>query len=206
MEKIQPLLSSMIFDAIIAFVIIGAVFALAIGLLMLLSPGAVATLRGVLDKRYSGRRAMKPMEIPRNEERRFYRRHQMWGLLIVMGATFYLLIFFFDYNHTAATALLSGYINPHVAAWLADSGAIILTVGNVLALLVGLIILIRPSLLKGTEGRANRWLSTRKVLRPVEDTHYDADAWFATNPRLTGGFLLLGSLFILASFGLLWFR
>lgn len=206
MERIESLLGGIVFDALLIFLLLGAAFALVIGLLMLLAPAVVNRLRATLDRRYSGRQAMKPMEIPRYEERGFYRHHKAWGAFISLGALVYLAVFFFAYDHAAATRVLADYMNRHLAAWLVDSGVIVLTAGNLLALAIGLIVFIRPSLLKGVEARANRWLSTRRLLRPLEDEHGGPDRFALAHPRLTGVLLSLGSLFVLASFGLMWFR
>lgn len=206
MNGIESLLSGVMIDALLLFLVVGAAFALVFGLLLILAPGPAGRLRAVFDRRYSARRAMKPLETPRYEERHFYRHHRAWGLFIVLGAAFYLVVFFFGYDHAVAGRVLGRYFNPAVAGWLADSGVIILTAGNLLALMAGLVVLVRPSALKGVEARANRWISTRRALRPAEGEHDTPDRLADAHPRVFGVLIGLGGLFVLGSFGLMWFR
>lgn len=206
MTRIEQIFSSMAFEVLLAIFILGAAFALVIGILLIIAPGMVARLQAVLDRRYSARRALKPLEIPRSGERSFYRHHRWWGAAITLGALIYFAVYFFDYDHTAAIAALSRYLHPQVAGWVADSGAALLTIGNAFALLVGLAVLLRPSLLKHLETGANRWISSRQALRPMDAEHTGPDRLAATHPRLTGVLVSLGSLFVLASFCLLWLR
>jgi len=206
MTRIEQIFSSMAFEVLLAVFIIGAAFALVIGVLLIVAPGVIARLQAVLDRRYSARRTLKPLEIPRSGERTFYRHHRWWGAAITLGALIYFAVYFFDYNHAAAIAALSRYLHPQVAGWLADSGAAMLTIGNGFALLIGLAVLFRPSLLKHLETGANRWLSSRQALRPMETDHTGPDRLAAAHPRLTGLLVSLGSLFVLVSFSLLWLR
>lgn len=206
MTRIEQIFSSMAFEVLLAVFILGAAFALVIGVLLILAPRLVARLQAVLDQRYSARRALKPLEIPRSAERVFYRHHRWWGVAIALGALIYFGVYFFDYDHAAAITALSRYLHPEIAGWVADSGAALLTIGNAIALVVGLAVLFRPSLLKHLETGANRWFSSRQALRPMDAEHSAPDRLATAHPRLVGVLVSLGSLFVLASFGLLWLR
>jgi hypothetical protein len=69
-------------------------------------------------------------------------------------------------------------------------------------LIIGSIILIRPSLLKGVETWGNTWVSTRHTTRFLDTPHSGIDSLAACHPRLMGGFLLLGGLYVLGMLGI----
>ncbi|MGD8828097.1 MAG: hypothetical protein PVG21_05300 [Gammaproteobacteria bacterium] len=185
-------------SGLIAF---GALLGLVLGVGLLVAPAKTERLQAMMNRRFSLRRAMKPLEIPRPKERAFYRHHRIWGTGIVLGATIYIL----TWSLMDAKAINALAPNPFgVDRWLFDSAEIFLTVGNFLALAVGLIVFFRPSLLKRVESTANHWVSSRRWLKGLERETTAADMIARKRPRLVASLLIAGSLFVLISFGSLW--
>lgn len=110
-------------------------------------PDKPDTLRG----RPLNSRLQEVLERPRLVERFIYRHHRLFGSAIVAGALALL------------TVLGAGQARLFGAVWLGGSSggraAVLLVWALVVAVLViGIVVLIRPSALKGVEALANRWI------------------------------------------------
>lgn len=182
-------------------IVLGALLGLLLGLLLLTAPGRAQSVQTFFNRRFSLRRALKPFEVPRHGERGFYRHHRIWGTLLVVGATVYILTWL-SLDARGMQTLAPNALG--LDRWLLDSAEIFLTSGNILALAVGLIVFFRPSLLKGLEHRANAWISTRRWTRNWERDSGAPERWAQKHPRILGAAIGLGSLFVLASFILAW--
>lgn len=79
-------------------------------------------------------------------ERLVYRHHRIFGLLVVVAGTFCV----WQLTRTELSALENGSSATSIVLWT-------LLVGQGFNLLVGLVILLRPSLLKPVEALSNRW-------------------------------------------------
>jgi len=65
------------------------------------------------------------------------------------------------------------------------------------AVLLGSIMVIRPSALKKLEAWGNRWIGTEEKLRSLDQVHDIPGNILAEKPRLFGVFVLLGSAYIM---------
>lgn len=116
-------------------------------------------------------------------ERIIYRHHRLTGLLIVLGAGLFL-------RHTVGSGIPAE--SSRLTAW--QPLWWLLTGGNAVNVLIGLIIMIRPSLLRALEQAANRWIAVDRGI---------FEQGLRRHPRLRGLLIVLLSLVALASFGLL---
>jgi hypothetical protein len=100
------------------------------------------------------RKLRKTLERPWRVERFIYRHHRLSGGTIVVGSLIFL-------------TLLGRYhgIRFETLSWPSSGGAQLLLLARLsawlfatLTLVVGLVVAIRPSLLKGVEAKANRWI------------------------------------------------
>lgn len=168
----------------------------AYGLALLLAPAATLRAAGSLDRRYSGRRAMRTLEIPRNSERFFYRHHRLVGSLLLAGTVAFFLLWFVDFPEKTVLARLANWGGKTLAGIILDSATFFLMLTNALIALIAIVIIFRPSALKPLEARANRWLSTRRAFRGAEEHHQPLDELVYRFPRLTGALILLGMAYI----------
>lgn len=196
-------LKDIFFEAATLFIAFGVMFTLIIGLWLLMQPAGALRFIQSMNKWYSARRPMKPLEIPRFQENVFYRQHKIWGILLLAGAAYSLYYFIFDYNQAELVRDFSRYANKHIADWLLEVMSIFLVAGNVFVIVIGLIILIRPGLLKTFEAWCNRWISTRKVYKFLDIEHNGADSMLSRYPKALGALIILGSLYVLVNFTLL---
>lgn len=177
--------------------------ALAVGTAIAVRPGLLDRLRGVSDRRLSFRQATRPLDIPRNIDRWFYRHHRAYGIIVVALAAFLLYFLAFGYDAPAWTAAFAG--DARLAAEIAiEVARILLWFVGVMALIVGTIVLVRPSALKGVERSANRWLTPRRLTRGLEREYHQADVWVARHPRACGIAIAAAAALVLLALLLHW--
>ncbi len=174
-------------DSVILFFLIGSVSALLIGLLFLLSPAAADRFNRYLNRWVSMRRSMKPMESPHFTERFLYRHHRAFSLFILLGGSYILYQFGFNFDRQTMVAGLSK-ITPHTVFidWILSAVLWFTIPATLFAILIGAFFAIRPSSLKRIEQLSNQWVSSRKWMLPLETPHYPLDNWVCRHPRLFG--------------------
>jgi hypothetical protein len=84
-----------------------------------------------------------------------------------------------------------------VVEWLLDALVLASLTGAAAALFVGLLLWLRPSLLRGIEETSNQWISSRRAERLLDIPRDEVEAFVARHARRVGWLLLLGSLSLL---------
>ena len=77
----------------------------------------------------------------------------------------------------------------------------LLIAGNLLALIVGVLMLVAPHRLEAMFKVSDRWVSTKRTFEPLDLVH-DVDGVVFRYPRVLGGILVVGAVFILVRGGL----
>ena len=116
-------------------------------------------------------------------ERRVYRRHRLFGAFVIVGALAGTSLLWIATQNPAVTAALVatlGKIGFRVALTVA-------TALDVLLYLVGVCLLLRPSVLKGIEAAANRWIDPI----PGKSSHAVVSRMVLRSPRVAGALLLI---------------
>ncbi len=188
-------------QTVFIFLALGAVFALAFGLLLLLRSETAFRISAGVNRWVSTRSAIRPLEEHRSISRPLYRMHRLVGVLICGGALLSLVVLGMPSGEAAIVKSLAGIGPPRMAAWLAESLRAILLVGNFGALLFGLVFIVRPSALKSLEAWADRRISARKSTKPLEEIHLPADRFARAHPQLLGVLVILGSLYVIVNLG-----
>lgn len=168
-------------SAILVSTVLAVLFVLALALLT----GSLALLAGghhAQAPRSGLASALRLLDKQWPVERLIYRHHRTFGLLVLAASSFCL----WQLTRPELMTLLAGRSPVSILLW-------ILLIGQALALLIGLIIFIRPSLLKPVETVSNRWLDLELAAK-------DPPA----RPRITAILLMLvGLIVLLASASLL---
>ena len=180
---------------------LGAVFALAAGLLLVFGSQSAFRISERMNRWVSTRAAIRPLEEHHSISRPLYRMHRIVGAMICAGALYSLLVLGMPSGGAAMTTSLSGIGTPRFSAWLSESLRIVLLAGNFGALLFGLVFIVRPSALKSLEAWADRRVSARKSTKPLEEMHLSADKFARAHPRLVGALVIVGSLYVLSNLG-----
>jgi hypothetical protein len=202
MASYLKFLSQIVNQALFVFLMVGAAFALIAGLLLIFDSRRAFRIGDWLNRWVSTREVVKPLEEHRNISRPLYRMHRLVGALICAGALYSLIVLGAPSGGTAIATSLAGLgPNKFFAAWVGESLRYVLLAGNLGALLFGVVFLVRPSALKSLEAWADRRISERKAIKPLEKMRMSADEFLRRHPRTVGVLVVLGSLYVLLNLG-----
>jgi len=109
-----------------------------------------------------------------------------------------------DAEHVAAAIPLN--MPRAFEVLLVESLRRILIAGSLLAIAVGVMLILFPDALRAIETRANRWYSTRRILRNGDAMNMDFDRWLDGNSRVAGWIIASGALVVVVNFGILLLR
>ena len=170
----------------------GGIVGVLLGATMLIKPERIVSLNENFSRWVSTIKIEQQFDRPRWIERIFYRHHRLVGALILIGAIGVLYTFLIRYN----VRRISAAIAPgNWGLW--DLVIATLLVGSVVAGLVGIIVLVRPSLLRELEKMANRWIATDGMLKVFNARHHFLDQHVLRHRKSVGVIMIIGSLYIL---------
>lgn len=201
MKAIIDLLVQTLGPALYVLLLGGAVLGIVVGMLLVFDSERVMRWNYVLNRWYSTRQAMRALERPIDVKRTFYRWHRVLGVLVFALSLFTLDVLIFGFQTSALVRALRGTGNPALLSLIVDSIRVFLIVGNLAALIAAAVLVFRPSLLKGLEGWGDRQYSARAATKPLEVMRYQPDDFVRGRPRLVGGLMVLGSLYVLITLG-----
>lgn len=194
---------SMVMEAARYLVALGLALGVAVGVLAVVSPGLAVTLSRFMNTHYSLRRKTRFLELPVTTERFFYRHHRVFGAFITLAAAVVLYVLLFRYSGPMTARLLAGG-DAVPARLLVEAFYNVLALGSAFSLVTGVVVFLRPSLLRGLEVQANRWLSTRQATRGLNRAVVDSQGLFEAHPRVVGGLMALVCAGVLLGLFLKW--
>ena len=195
---------------LILLLIAGNLFALAVGVMMLLAPARLNAWFNVTDRLISMRRLTKPLDVMRDTDTTLFRYSRVLGAAMLAGAVFILIkggLFFSHLDVVEGGRLLARFFaaggpNPAwEALWLALG--VFIMFGALLALVVGGLMLFRLETLRRWSEAANRWFSTRRAFKPLAVTNLGLVQHVRAKPQLWGGIIAAAALYSLVM--LVWF-
>lgn len=196
MDRVEQILNSIFLETTFILLVIASILAFFIGLVILVSPRILNKLQRFSDYQISLRKALKPLDIPRNKERFYYRHHKLFGVVLLVGSSFSLSTLVMGNHAQQAIDLLSTYSTRAILEFTIQSAQIFLFIGNLFAFAIGLIIFIRPSLLKNIESKANHWITARPYTRKLETFHPELEQHVMSHSRIYGLLLIIASIYI----------
>jgi hypothetical protein len=171
--------------------LVGLTLALFVGVLLLARPQALFALNASLSRWVDTRAAFNALDRPRHLERFFYRHHRMLGALVVLGAGYVLARWAFAFDRDDLLSLLGPRWASRGMDWVPLAVETTLVGLHVGILAVGILVFIRPSLLKGVEQAANRWQDGPTT--PLDSVVGNLDDTFAGHPRISGLLLVISA-------------
>ncbi len=199
METQIKFLTEIVWQSFLIFIFIGSIASFVIGAWLLLKPASVFRANQYMNKWFSTRQAMRPLDMPHDTNRFIYRHHTVIGMLLFAGAAFILYSVLFRYDQQAVLASYAGTLNPVVLELWLESAVLLLGITSLFALLIALFLAVRPSLLRGLEARANRYYSMRPHTRFLETMRYAPDRSVSSFPRFYALAIMAGSLYVITS-------
>jgi hypothetical protein len=169
------------------------------GTILVLRPGWLAEFGKFANRWISTRDVERGLERTINFDKWFYQNARIGSALMLFGACWIIVYFtvFFD------KARFANILSPVHASDLQDmhrflNGFVAMALaGGVFAAIVSLFLLLRPSLLREFEKEANRWISTRRALYPLDIRHDGVDHYVLRHYRVVGMLLLFAGVFML---------
>lgn len=192
----NAMLTEILIDSSYLFIIIGSFFALLLGIGLIFAPFVTLKLNSKINTHISLREKTKAIETEIKSEPLFYKYSKISGIILILGSIF-VLYTLATFNAYSLIPHLPKSITPPAWEWIIDSAQIFFFITCCFILIFGIIILIRPSLVKNFEEGANHWISTRKSFSKMSTDIDFTNKLVSTYPRLFGAFITFISLIVL---------
>lgn len=180
----------------------GAALGLVVGVMLVLNSQRVMAWNAALNRWYSSPQALTPLDQSIDVKRAVYRWHRVLGVLLFAGALYTLDVVAFSAKTGPVVRAFRDLGNPALVGLAVEAVRIFLIIGNVAALLAAAVLCFRPSLLKGLEAWGDRQYTMPESSKAaLEAMRYGPDEFVRGRPKLLGGLLALGSLYVLVSLG-----
>jgi len=191
------LVNIILWQSLAIFLLIGALMGLILGLLLILKPHLIGHLNRIASRWVSSSRLNQLLDRSVSIEQWLYQHHRPLGIFATFGACYILVYFGLLFDKTAAMQYWAGSMPAIQLDILLDAMVLVALICAVVALLVGLFLWLRPSMLRGIEESANQWVSTDRTFRVLDIPHDEVERFVAGHTRRVGWLLLLGSIGLL---------
>lgn len=195
----DPVVESILLRSAIIFLSVGSLTGILVGGLLLWDPVRLRAVSAILDRWISTRHLDQSLEISVALDPWFYRHKRVGGVLILLGSCYVTYFLTVSLSKVRATAGLAKHYDLPAAfvGALLDAFVLSALLGVVFAAFVSLFLLLRPSQLRDFEEGANRWVSMRRAMKPMEISRHGLDEAVFNHGRHVGVLLVLGSLYAL---------
>jgi hypothetical protein len=183
--------------------LIGAALAVLFGILLLFDSTRALRWNAYLKQWVSTEGASRALDELRDVKRFLYRAHRIAGVLVVGGALYALNVLFFSYRGSALARVFRDVGNVELMALIFESLRLFLVVGNVAALVLGLVLCFRPSLLKGLEAWADRTYTVPLTGERLDGMRLQPDQAVSAHPKLIGVVAAAAGAYILLNLGVM---
>lgn len=197
MRALEALFIGTLAPAALALAILGAALGMVIGVLLLVDSARVLRWNERLSRWVSTRGAADALDRPRDIKPAIYRGHRVFGLLVVAGSLYTLDALNFDYDSQALARAFRDLGNQGLLGVAFEALRVFLFAGNLAALGAGIVLCFRPGVLKGLETWADRSFRSPAAKLDSDAMRYEPDLWVGAHPRIAGGLVLLGSVYVL---------
>lgn len=185
--------------SLVLFLMLGSVVGLLMGVLMLWHPRWLACINNVANHWVSTRQMGRSLDKSVSIDHWFYRYGKLSGVLLIAGAIYIVYMFCVQLSRTdlLATVARLHLLSPAWQEPVTDMLAFVFIAGAILALIVGLFLLFRPSLLRDLELGANQRVPVRQTLKSVEIQYNQLDKFIFCHIKVAGVLLMSSSLYVL---------
>ena len=178
------------------FLLVGALLGIALGLLLIFRPQLLANINRVANRWISTRGVSRLMDHSLSIEHWFYRHHRATGVAVVLGAIYIFIYFGMLFDKALMLQRLSSKVPARLLDGLLDALVLSSLTGAMVALIAGLFLWLRPSMLRGIEEHANLWVSSRKATKILDIPRDQVDRYVERHAQKAGWLLLLGSIYL----------
>ena len=185
--------------SLVLFLMLGSVAGLFAGAALLMRPDWLSRIGKHANHWVSTRQMSRPLVKIFNVEAWFYRHNRLAGGALLLAAVYLIYYFTVQFNKQAAMISIGRHtpLHPSLLDGLLDAMVLGCFSGAVFAAIVSLYLMLRPSMLRELELRANSKTSVRQRLKPLEIIRGGVDSYVFKHVRLTGWVILAGSFYTL---------
>lgn len=185
-----------LWQSLAIFLLFSSLTGVVLGLLLIFKPHLMDPVNLVANRWVSTRRMIKPADGVIDIEEWFFKHHRPIGIMTMLGAGYILVAFGLTFDKTTALRRLSIYAPANMLDILVDSLVLFALIGAVVALLFGLFMCLRPSLLRGAEEVADQWISLRRATKQLCIPRDHIEDYVARHRQRFGWLMLMGSIYL----------
>jgi len=185
MGSSNDLFWQLLFQSLIATVLVFAALGLFVGVGLIISSGRTVRFIQSMNRWVSTRGVLKAMEIPRDTEQASHRNARRIGWALIVGGSFAALGLLFGVDTAAFSAATAKGDARVMVAIVAGTVKWFLFLGSVAGVLVGYLLCFSPHALATLEKHANRWFSPRRAIRG-DDVNLTLDRLVEAHPIPAG--------------------
>jgi len=189
MDAYSNLLWHLLVQVLIVLFLVVAVSGLAVGVGLLVSSQRTSQLFHALNRWFSTRHVLKPVEVPVETDRTAHQYQRWLAASFVLGG----LIAIFGLVIAVDVAAVSRIVaEQRYAAFVAialDCARWFLILGSAAGVVVGAMLLFYPNAEIMLESFTNKWVSSRRISRNWDDMHLTLDTLVEAHPRPAGWIL-----------------
>ena len=182
--------------ALAFFLMVGALSGVALALLLIFKPHLLGRVNHFANRWVSTNHIGQALDRSISIESWFYKHHHVTGIVVALGAIYMFFYFGFRFDKAGLMLRWGVHVQPKLLDGLLDALVLTSLVGAATALMVGLFLWLRPSLLRGIEEKVNRWVSTSSATHMLDVPHDQMDRFVARHSQRVGWLLLLGSIYL----------
>jgi hypothetical protein len=186
------------------FFIVASLVGVALGACLIAAGARTLRLLGTMNRWISLRSSLKPMEQPHDIGKAVYGHRRWFGIAFAVGGAFSIFMLLEYVEAAAVVSSLGGNASPAAASWIVEGLRWILVAGGALAVVIGLMLAFSTDALRALEARANRWFSSRQLVKGADTMHLTLDQWVETHPLTAGWTLAAGSAIVLIASIIVW--
>jgi hypothetical protein len=197
----MPLTHNVVIDqllipALFIFLLFAGVVGALLGVGLIVFRARIFLMLGAMNRWVSARKALAPLDTVHNVDPTVYKYRYWFSGLFIVGAAFSMIMIVAKLDVATVVALLGAGRLKSIAPWLVASLGWMLLVGSALAIVIGIILGFFPRALRSVETLANRWVSSRRIGKGVDDMYLMLDRWVANSPRIAGWIILIAALIL----------
>jgi hypothetical protein len=179
-------LSGLVVPALGIFALAVSITGIVLGLALALRAEATLRWLGAMNQWVSSRRAMKPLEIPRDADPHAAGGRRWVGVVVALVGAYALFVLSLQLDTNKLASALGQHSRYSLAAIAIDGLRWVLVAGCAVAAIAGVMMVVAPRALHALEVLGNRWISTRQLAAGGDQMHMGLDRLAGRYPRAAG--------------------
>lgn len=189
--------SNIFYEWIISSLFLLGVLLIPVGLSFLFIPDRIFLFANKVNKWISTDFFFYFINKPIYKERLFYRHHKIFGAVVIIVSVSCLYVLTFYSGIEVIIENIIKLSESDFSKWINVILYFILLILITLVLIFGIIMFIRPSMLKSFENWCNHWVDAETSLNLFNSKHDLPDKYLPGNPRLFGFLVLIAAIYII---------